>query len=497
MSRQLIEEYTGLSDSDLDDVIATAEADRNRADARIAAVSTVIAARQSFVDDGYRTIRSYLKGTLNCSGSRANRIRKQSDLIDSHPDIGDLWADGHVGTEQVDLLARASSHKRAGDRFDEFEPILVDHAEHLPHDDFAVVVDRFITLVDSRGAFDDQQFREDERSANVSIVNGAIDVHATGGSPLAAEEMKAIFDLAVQAEFDIDCADRRTEHGDDALSHPMPRTAQQRKFDALHQIFLAWATVPAHGKNPEPLVNLVIDQVTAGSVLAAHGLVDDPDLFGIGADAFAAAEADLLARRCHTTTGTPVHPDIALVAMIRGRIRRVVIDSHSVVTDMGRTRRLFTGSARTAAQMLVATCTHRGCDIPARFCDVDHRDEWAADDGPTDQNNAMPACGHHDRWKHANRIRTRRATNGRIYLIRPDGTVIKPAGEREPDWAEPPSSVAPEPEPTSTTSAIRRAMETARTMTWAEHVQNNRPDLTHLPDVGWTITEIDLTILRH
>ena len=50
----------------------------------------------------------------------------------------------------------------------------------------------------------------------------------------------------------------------------------------------------------------------------------------------------------------------------------------------------------------------------------------------------MPLCGPHDRWKHANHIRSRRATGGRLFLITPDGTTILPAGAREPEWAEPP-----------------------------------------------------------
>jgi hypothetical protein len=178
--------------------------------------------------------------------------------------------------------------------------------------------------------------------------------------------MSAVFELAVEDEFDKDCAARRGEFGDDALSHPLPRTARQRKFDALHQ------------------------------------------------------------------------PDVALKAMIEGRIRRVVVDADSVVVDMGRTSRLFTGNSRSAARMLVTTCTHRGCDIPARFCDVDHRKEWTGDNGPTDQANAMPLCGPHDRWKHANQIRSRRAKNGRTYLIRPDGSTVKPAAERNSEWVEPP-----------------------------------------------------------
>lgn len=388
-------------------------------------------------------MRSYLKGTLNCSGSAANKIRKRADATNNHSAIGEALLSGRVGPDQVDLLAKASSHLVAGKRFGEFAPQLLDHAEHLEFSDFETVIQHFITQADPNGSFDDQQFHEDERTAWVNNVNGSIEVHASGGSPLAAAEMKAIFDVAVEAEFEKDCAARRAEHGDGALAAPLPRTTQQRKFDAMHSIFMLSVAAPANGKTPAPLVNIVIDHVTAGRVLEAHGVVESADILEVGADAFAAAEADLLQRRC-SANGTPVHPDIALKALIAGRLRRAIIDADGVIINLGRTRRLFTGKAREAAQLLAASCTHRGCDVPAKFCDVDHRVEWAANSGSTNQHNAMPACGVHDRWKHANKIRSRRAVNGRIYLIRPDGSVIKPIGESEPDWAEP-DPCAPDP----------------------------------------------------
>lgn len=185
----------------------------------------------------------------------------------------------------------------------------------------------------------------------------------------------------------------------------------------------------------------MFDHNPAGHNLFDHGLVHTPDPFGPAE--FATAAADLANRRCHTTTGTAIHPDIALRALITGRVRRVVIDAASVVIDMGRTQRLFTGKARHAAQLMVTTCTHRGCDIPTTLCNIDHRAEWVRNRGPTNQTNAAPTCANHDRWKHTHHIRTRRATNGRIYLIKPDNTTIVPVGAREPDWAEPPPADLP------------------------------------------------------
>ncbi len=62
--------------------------------------------------------------------------------------------------------------------------------------------------------------------------------------------------------------------------------------------------------------------------------------------------------------------------MIRGSVRRVIVDAHDVVINLGRTQRLFTGKARHAAQLLTVHCGYRGCDVPAQFCDIDHINEW-------------------------------------------------------------------------------------------------------------------------
>ncbi|NND73549.1 MAG: HNH endonuclease, partial [Ilumatobacter sp.] len=331
--------------------------------------------------------------------------------------------------------------------------------------DLKIAVDHFVAMADPDGSFDDQQFHEEQRTASVTVTNGAVSVHAWGGGPIAATEMKAIFERAVDAEFQRDCDTRREMHGDDHLAHPLPRTAAQRTFDALHQIFLGSVTAPADGRRPEPVVNIVIDPTTAIEALARHGLID------IDHEAQPDAPVDPTTLRCHTSTGTPIHPDVAVKAMIRGSIRRVIVDANDVIINMGRTRRLFTGKARQAAQLLVTRCAHRGCDVPAELCDVDHVDEWSRHGGRTDQGNGYPACDTHDRWKHQQQLRGRRDVHGRLHLIKPDGTVIKPLNARNPVWAD------PDPPP-------------SRTISWREWT-GGRP-LRAAPHPDATVTLVDL-----
>jgi hypothetical protein len=115
------------------------------------------------------------------------------------------------------------------------------------------------------------------------------------------------------------------------------------------------------------------------------------------------------------------------------RRRRVVLDSNSTVIDLGERKRVFTGNARLAATLLQQHCQHPGCEVPADHCQIDHYQSHAAG-GRTDQSNAGPACGIHNRHKYTHGWRKRRADNGRTYNIRADGTVILFTGERPPPF---------------------------------------------------------------
>jgi hypothetical protein len=77
----LIEELTTLSATELDALVADNDLTKLVAETRLAGAVAVVEARGSFREDGYRSIRSCLMGTPNCSGAQANRIRRlRADL---------------------------------------------------------------------------------------------------------------------------------------------------------------------------------------------------------------------------------------------------------------------------------------------------------------------------------------------------------------------------------------------------------------------------------
>ena len=465
-----IDELADANIADLDAVLAAAKRKRDEADLEIAAVAALVDSRQLFQEHGQSSIKAYLKQQLNCSGPDALRIKRRARLFNQYREIADVFGDSRIAVGQVNVLASAQQHPRAGGQFGEFAEIFIAQAERLEHDDFADAVKHFVVQADQDGAYRDQKFHEDQRTASVRVDDGAVSVHVSGGDPLRSVEMKEIFERAVEAEAHKDFETRRAEHGDDALAHPMPRSSDQRRFDAIYAIFSASVVAPANGKRPEPLVNIVIDPANSLEVLAKYGLIDLTDV----------ARVDPTSRRCATSTGIAVHPDVALQAMFAGSVRRVMVDAHDVVINMGRTQRLFTGKGRQAAQLLAVRCGFRGCDVGAEFCDVDHLTPWV-DGGETDQANSLPLCGSHDRRKHRQQLRGRRDRHGRIHLIRPDGSVIKPLNARDPE--------SPDPERAEADHDVADGQASPSTIDAAGRTRYRMPTTAEL---GWSVLHIDL-----
>jgi hypothetical protein len=440
---ELVDELVAMPSAALDELLRATELERREVERRMALIATVVEQKQQFLVDGHGSMNAYLKAQINCSGASANRLRRRGRLLNEHPIAADAVAAGRVSIDNVDLLARAAAHSRVGARVRGFVPTLVDHAEHFPNRDFAVLVDRVVTNADSDGAPPDDPQRGD---ATVSAGPDGVYVKVVGGTGLQAAEMKAVFERACKAEFERDVEGRRIEFGNAASEHPLPRTARQRRFAAQHAIHMAWASTPPDAQRPEPIVNILFTASRAGRTMSEHGLVPDADVFPSQSSGSTIEDADdLLTARCATSTGVPISEHDALRAMLRGHVRRAVVDTAGVTIDLGPRRRLFTGAAREAAQLVALSCSHPGCDIPAEYCEVDHIDRHV-DGGPTDQRNATPNCGTHNRYKDRAGLRSRRATNGRIYMCRPDGTVILPVGERPPTWSDPdPPGRPPEP----------------------------------------------------
>jgi hypothetical protein len=183
--------------------------------------------------------------------------------------------------------------------------------------------------------------------------------------------------------------------------------------------------MPAGGRGPSFVVNLVCDLPTSEALLARHRLIPFTDDL---------PPVDLSAMRCETDRGMQIPPEHLLQAALLGHVRRVIVDDDGVVLDMGRKRRLFTGAARVAAKLMATHCGHPGCTVGSHYADVDHLDEWGRDGGATDVGNSFIRCGSHTRFKHRLGLVDRRAKSGHVVTFRRDGTPMLPVGCRLPEF---------------------------------------------------------------
>ncbi len=414
--------------SELDDAALTArfrdlELEQRRLVVEMAALVNEGERRNIAVLDDHRSMKGWLKANANWSNGHAARARKLAKAVAAFPEIGEALLDGRIGVDQADELANVHANRRVAKLLPASINILVENAEQLSFEDSRTCLVRWQMLADLDGAHRDRELSHERRSATVAELDGALFLRATGGTAEVAAEMEAIFQQALEREFRLDVAERTRLHGPDAPASLLPRTDAQRRFDAMVSIFRRSVTVAPGAKAPMPLVNIAIDQRTFEEGLADLGLIPEPtDL----------ADVDLSQRRCETTSGTPILPSVAVQAALQGHIRRVVFNSAGVVTELGRKRRLFTGSARDAVLLMATRCDFLGCDVPGAHTQIDHLDEWERDSGSTDPVNGGLGCGSHNRAKHR-KYTAKRHRNGTVVYYRRDGTPMLPVGRRHPD----------------------------------------------------------------
>ena len=446
MFADLFTTWTAATDAAVDARARQVELQIRALQAEQAALTAANERRGTYRADGHRSITGYLRATFNHSGVEAGRLRRLATVCAEVPALGDALAAGRVGIAQILEIARIHTNPRTRPMFAAVAPILLERAEHAPHAELRDDVTSFVNLADQDGAYAELVDAVEQRRARMSVVEGTLDVAVTGGDTLVADEVVATFDWFCQREFERDVQARRAQHGDRADQHPLPRSDRQRRYDADIAMVRA---ARAHGDGAAPAkvtINVVADPDTMNDALTDATLtvpthdgdetIDLADHHDILTTA-AADPARWIERRCHTSTGTPLHPVLLARAALTAHIRRVIIDADNVVIDAGREQRLFTGPARTVAQLLTPRCTHPGCLIRCTHADIDHITEWQHH-GPTNQDNADIGCRTHNRFKTRQRWRTRRDTTGRKFRLRPDGTVVLPVGARQPTFpAEP------------------------------------------------------------
>ena len=368
--------------------------------------------------DGHHSAKVMVRHVAKLSGPEAATRARTARALRDLPETRAAFGAGQVGTCQVRRLSRIHANRRVRDRLPQSEARLLNIAQDQDYELFDTVATNWVRLADEDGTCETNQRNHENRDARLTQNYDQSWELLAGCGSLSGAELKTIFDHFVDAEFRTDWDKAKIEHGDATVKAHLERTDGQRRFDAPSAIFQRAAATEPDGTGPKLVTNLVIDDATYDRTLTALATGVRP-----------AADPDDESFRCSTLDGHPVEATEAVAASLLGRMRRVVIGADSVVIDLGRAQRLFTGSARLAAQLANTECFWPGCHVPVTHCQIDHLTPFTERDdrnggGRTNPHNGGPACGKHNRHKEHGYTVWRDPT-GTWHTQRPNGTEIE------------------------------------------------------------------------
>jgi len=393
-----------------------------RVDAARAELITMIEERGLHLADGHASAKTMVRHVARLGPAEAARRARAARAMREMPELNEAWKAGKIGTCQIQRLARAHSNRRVRAMLVEAQQWFLQRACRLSYVDFDRLVTQWVDLVDEDGTTDTNQRTHEGRSARI-IQEFDKSWRIDGGcAALQGVEMKTVFDRFIDAEFHTDWAEAKDVHGSEATADHLPRTPAQRRFDALLAIFRRAATSDPGGTSSLIVTNVVIDQeMFERQLLKLAGGTSAQTI-----DPFSPAHL------CCTIDGLPLDPTEVAAAALVGHVRRVVVGSDSVVIDLGRRQRLFTGSAQLAVRLASRECYWPGCHVPVSQCQTDHLQAWSGDGsigpdpggGTTSARNGGPACGRHNRHKQSG-FTVHRDRDGAWHVIRPDGSEIE------------------------------------------------------------------------
>jgi len=384
---------------------------RRRIDAAAVELQTEIDDACFHGADGHGSAKIMVRTYAKLSNDEAAARDKTRKVLAALPEVAAAYRAGHIGTDQVRVLGRVHANPRVRDKMRDDQSWFLHRAKRLNCSQFAIKAIEWMNLIDEDGPEPKAQIDHERR--NVSLTQDFDKSWALIGSfaPAQGAQLDEIFGHYIEAETLTDWEKARAEHGDTATDSDLPRTVQQRRSDAMWQLFQDAAACPTGAVPPGFTHNVVWGSETFEEMgrRVATGQMEplDPDVF-----------------RCETIDGIQLDPYESFANALNSRIRRVLIDQKSTVIDLGEAR-FFTGLARHAVKLGFTECVWVGCHVPSSKCEADHLVEHSRR-GRTNPSNGAPLCGKHNRWKQKG-FSIHRDQAGYWHTYRPDGTEV-PAG---------------------------------------------------------------------
>jgi hypothetical protein len=368
-------EIEQLSDDVLAETFIGACRDRDQQNLFIARLAAELAKRDKYDDDGFVSPIDWMRfnGHMT-SGAAANSVAV-GEAMHCMPESVDAMAAGEIGFAHLTVMARTA--KDLGDRFD--ESVLINKARESSPGKFHYICTHYRHAADPKRYADEQEEQVQQRRLKLSkwmdgtlLLSGQFDPEG-GAVLLTALQLRS----------------RKSGAHDD-------RNLEQRQGDALVEL--------ASGGGSQAQI-----QVTS-SIETLLGLAGAP-----------AADMEL---------SLPISSKTVERLACDSSIARVLLDSDSMVIDVGRSKRVVSEPARRALRARDGSCRWPACDRPASWSAAHHVVHWIHG-GATDLDNLILLCHRHHRMVHEGNWQIVRGDLGGILVIPPTVTFGPPA--RGPD----------------------------------------------------------------
>jgi hypothetical protein len=368
-------EIEQLSDDELAETFIRGCRVRDQHNLFLARVAAELAKRNKYDDDGFVSPIDWIRFNGHMTAGAAANSVAVGESLRRMPESVEAMATGEIGYAHLTVMARTAED--LGDRFD--ESVLINKARENSPGKFHYICTHYRHAADPKGYAEEEAQQVQQRRLKLSkwmdgtvLLSGQLDPE--GG---------AVVLTALQAR------SRKSGAHDD-------RDSEQRNADALVEL--------ASGGGSQAQI-----QVTS-SIETLLGLAGAP-----------AADIEL---------SLPISSKAVERLACDSSIARVLLDSDSMVIDVGRSKRVVSEPTRRALWARDGSCRWPACDRPASWSAAHHVVHWIHG-GATDLDNLVLLCHRHHRMVHEGNWQIVRGDLGGILVIPPTVTFGPPA--RGPD----------------------------------------------------------------
>ena len=353
-----VENLARLEDRQLEDDLVELLLQQNRIGAQVSRRLVEVDRRQSYTEEGYLSVTSWLRDRGGLSARDATKQVFRARSLQQMAATETAYTGGEIGVSTVDQLVGA--RRAQPEVFEDHEAGLVEAVKSLNPNDSYRVIEYWRQALDHYDQDHDQRYQQ--RRLNVSatfagMVRGDFDLDPESGQ-IVLTAIRALSET--------------TDPSD-------TRTSQQRRADGLVELcrdYLDHGDTPTQG-GEKPHVTLL---VSLESLEARAGKPCELDETGV-----ITAQA---ARRIACDAG----------------ISRIITKGPSEPLDVGRRTRTISPAIRRALVLRDGGCVAKGCDRPARWCDAHHIIHWL-DGGITALINLQLLCRRHHRMEHEGKLK--------------------------------------------------------------------------------------------